>query len=465
MSSAEPASFRDPDSSVFYSDGKVLRGLSERAAADWEQLRSSKFLPRLMEQGKVVDTQVADDGVAAVSPRGEPWAVVLEHQRVPVVSYPYEWPFAMLREAARLQLEVLAGALDGGMSLKDGTAYNVQFMGSRPVFVDLGSFEPVSGPWPGYRQFCQTMLFPLMLQAHLGTPYQPMLRGSVDGLSANHISGMFRGLARFRRGVLRNLKLQAALERRVKSSSQDVKEKLNRAGYKPELVKAVARNLDKLVRRLDVGKRASTWSDYRDTCSYSDADARAKQDFVRSAVAEASPELVLDLGANDGAYSLLAAEHAGYVVAVDGDEAVIDQLYRRLRAEGNENVLPLVADLSDPSGGLGWRNRERAAFEDRVRPDMVLALALVHHLAIGANVPLPQVVDWLTDLVPTGGLVVEFVHVEDPMVQRLLSNKPAGLFDDYRRDSFEKLLEERCHIERSETLPGGTRTIYLARRH
>jgi hypothetical protein len=147
------------------------------------------------------------------------------------------------------------------------------------------------------------------------------------------------------------------------------------------------------------------------------------------------------------------------VVAVDGDEAVVDRLYRRLRADGRENVLPLVMDLVDPSGGLGWCNRERAPFAERVRPDLVLALALVHHLAIGANVPLPQVLDWLAAF--GGRLVVELVHVEDPMVVRLLANKPPGLFDDYGRSAFEALLAERFTVERTETLPGGTRTLYL----
>ena len=260
-----------------------------------------------------------------------------------------------------------------------------------------------------------------------------------------------------------------ALERRVTSGSENVKQDLNKAGYNVDLIKAVARNLRKLVRKLDVGKRATTWSDYRTTCSYSDDDTEAKRAFVDEVAKQVDPGLTLDLGANDGAFSLIASEYSDYVVAVDGDEAVVDRLYRRLRSEGNERILPLVVDLVDPPGGLGWRNRERAPFADRVRPDLTMALALVHHLAIAANVPLPQVLDWLGSFplasrAEGGGstLVVEFVHRDDPMVVRLLANKPAGLFDDYNRDAFESLLKERCHIERTEVLPGGTRTLYLA---
>jgi SAM-dependent methyltransferase len=272
---------------------------------------------------------------------------------------------------------------------------------------------------------------------------------------------MFSGLSRVRKGVLRNVLLHATLERRVTgSSTEQVKANLRSAGFGTELAKATTRNLAKLVAGLDVDTKRSTWSDYRDTCSYSDADAVAKRDFVRAALTEAEPELVLDLGANDGEYSLLAAEHAEYVVAVDGDELVIDQLYRRLRAEGREDVLPLVMNLTDPSGGLGWRNRERAPFAERVRPDATLALALVHHLAIAANVPLPEVVSWLASW--GGRLVVEFVHPEDVQAKRLLANKPAGLFDDYRRDAFEAQLAAQFAVHRQETLPGGTRTLYLA---
>lgn len=465
MTSYEPGSFRDPDSAVFTSNGKVLRGLSGSAADDWDRLTATDFFPKLVEAGKVVRT-TPHEGDAPPSPRGQPWSRVLEHERIPVVSYPYEWPFAMLREAAALHLEVLAAALDDGMSLKDGTAYNVQFVGARPTFIDIGSFERSTGPWPGYRQFCQTMLFPLLVQAHVGVPFQPLLRGAIDGLNPSDVAGMFSGLRRFRKGVLRNVTLHSVLERKVTTASETVKSDLTSSGFSTEMAKATTKNLRKLVGALEVAKRGSAsdddhsvWSDYRDTCSYSDDDAKAKQAFVRAALDDGDSRVVLDLGANDGEYSLLAAEHADHVVAVDGDEKVVDLLYRRLRASGNEKILPLVMNLVDPSGGIGWRNRERAPFVERVRPDATLALALVHHLSIAANVPLPEVVAWLASF--GGRVVVEFPHVDDVQVKRLLANKPAGLFDDYQREAFERLLAEQFLVHRQETLPGGTRTMYL----
>ncbi len=459
----EPASFRDPDAAVFRLDGRVLRGLNHRAAADWDRLAASAFFHRLVAEGRIVGTRALDGAALAGStnPRGAPWSRVLEHEVVPVMTYPFEWPFAMLQDAAICHLEVLLAALEEGITTKDGTAYNVAFVGRRPVFLDIGSFTPAAGPWPGYRQFCQTFLFPLLVQAHLGIAYQGLLRGRLDGLEPTEVRAMFGGVHRFGRGVFRHVYLHSVAERRVTASSEAVKEDLGQAGFGAELAKATVTNTLRLVRRLGVGARsASAWSDYRTTCSYTDADASAKEAFVSTALEAEPPRLVLDLGANDGAYSILAARTAEQVVAVDGDEAVIDALYRRLGEEGIDNVLPLVVDLTDPSPGLGWANRERRAFSERVRPDLVLSLALVHHLALAANVPLPLVVDWLRAF--DARVIVEFVDRSDPMVQRLLANKPAGLFEDYQPERFASLLAGRFAIREQQQLPGGTRTLYLA---
>ena len=145
-------------------------------------------------------------------------------------------------------------------------------------------------------------------------------------------------------------------------------------------------------------------------------------------------------------------------MAVDSDDVTVDVLYRSLREDGVTNILPLVMNLVDPSPARGWRGEERRAFTDRARPDLVLALALVHHLAIAANVPLGEVISWFRSF--GGRLIVEFVEPHDPMAQRLLGNKPAGMFPDYRIDVFEKLLEEQFTIDRKEALPSGSRTLF-----
>ena len=457
----EPGSFRDPATTVFYVGERVLRGLDARGAAEWAGLSATTFFPKLIDDGKAVATRAVESGeLPSVDVGG--WALVLEHDRIPFISYPYEWTFEMLRDAAVLHLEVLLAALGDGVTMKDGYAFNVQWRGASPVFIDIGSFERLGGggPWVGYRQFCQTFLYPLLLQAHLDIPFQRFLRGHLDGLEPHDMRQLFSGLRRFRKGVFRHVYLHSVMEARTTKGTEAVKQELRDAGFGAELTKATVTKLLKLVRRLRSKRSTSGWASYRGTCSYTDEDREAKQRFVRHALEARPRHLVWDLGANDGAYSRLAAEHADQVVAVDSDDVVVDALYRSLREDGPDNVLPLVMDLVDPSPGRGWRGVERRAFTDRGRPDMVLGLALVHHLALAANVPLAEVVDWLCSLGAT--LVVEFVEPHDPMAERLLANKPPGLFADYRIEVFQQLLDKAFTVERRETLPSGSRTLYLA---
>jgi len=450
----EPASFRDPANQVFYADGQVLRGLRGQAVADWQALAATRFFSQLVAEGKLCSTEpVADD---------HGYELTLRHERVPFVSYPYEWTFSMLRDAARLHLEILDTALGERMTLKDGSAYNLQWRGAAPMFIDIGSFEQLreGEPWAGYRQFCQTMLFPLMLTAHTGAEFQPWLRARIDGIEAGTMRQLLGGGRRFKAGVFKHVWLQDAISQRMAgTSSRQISQEMREAGFSTELVRATVRALRKLVDKLDWRPPASHWQDYRTTCTYSEEDRQAKLAFVDAVLAgSASQRLVLDLGANDGAYSRVAAQHAEYVVAVESDHAVTDTLYQHLRQEGERRILPLVMDLADPSPGIGWRGRERAPFAARCQADTVLALALVHHLAIGRNVPLAEVRDMLAEL--GRAVVVEFVDPEDPMAQRLLANKPAGLFPDYRREVFEQLLAERFTITRRQELPSGTRVLY-----
>ncbi|MEU2615450.1 methyltransferase domain-containing protein [Micromonospora sp. NPDC007271] len=455
----DPGSFRDPGNRVLHRRGEVLRGLDERSARDWRALAASDFFRDLLAAGKVCGTEEL-----VPTPVDVPWAAVLRHERIPFVSHPYEWSYGMLREAALLHLEILRSALAAGFTTKDGSAYNLQWRGTAPVFIDVGSFEPARDgePWAGYRQFCQTLLYPLLLQAHLGLDFQPWLRARIDGIEADQMRRLFSGVRRLRAGVPTHVHLHGAMQaRHAGTSTSEVRAQLRAAGYSRELVLATVRGLERLVRRLDHRPGESHWSDYQRTCAYSVHDRRAKESLVDRAAAEATPGLALDLGANDGRYARIVARHAEYVVAVEQDPAVVDALYRALRTEGERRILPLVMDLADPSPGGGWRGVERAGFADRARGDLVLALALVHHLAIGRNVPLAEVLDQLAGLTAPGGtLVVEFVHAEDPMARRLLANRPDGLFPDYRREAFERLLTAHGRTVRRVELPSGTRTLY-----
>ena len=379
---------------------------------------------------------------------------------MPVVSYPYEWPFGMLKDAALLELDLLLAALDEGLVLKDASPYNVQWRGARPVFVDVGSFERLreGEPWAGYRQFCTLVLYPLQLQAYKGVPFQPWLRGALEGIEPSEMRALLGFRDRFRRGVLTNVVLHARLEGRY--ADRDVKSDLKKAGFHAELIRANARKLRKLVQRLEWEPGRTAWSDYGEANPYDDADAAAKEAFVREAAGTRRRRLLWDLGANDGRYTRIAAREADYTVAVDADTAVVEALYRTLRAEGSRTILPLVGNVADPSPGLGWRGAERSTLAERARPDLTLCLALVHHVALSSNVPVRSFLDWLAELETE--VVVEFPTRDDPMVQRLLSRKGPGANPEYDTEVFERALDERWRVERREVLPSGTRILYRA---
>jgi hypothetical protein len=456
----DPGSFRDPLSRVYVDDSAAWRGLSEAGLADFEAYAATQAFAAAQRDGRVVATTAVP---VADSPVGPGWAGALRHERVELITYPYEWTFSMLKDAALLQLELSREALAEGILTKDATPYNVQFDGVRPVFIDVGSFERLvpGEPWAGYRQFCELFLNPLYLQAILDVPFQPWLRGSLHGLSPTVVAHLIGGRRPLRRDVLTHVRLHARAEARYADADadHDIKDELKRAGFGPKLIDAQLANLRRAVDRLEWKASASTWSSYTERGHYTDADLEAKEAFVAAATSALTDPVVLDLGANDGRFSRVAvAAGASRAIAVDGDHLVVDHLYRRLKEEGEARILPLVMDLSDPSPGLGWRGRERPAFVERIRADLVLCLAVIHHLALSGTVPFPEIVAFLHDL--GAPLVVEMPHRDDPMAARLLARKRAGVFDHYDRPQWEAALGERFEVVEQATLPSGTRTLY-----
>ena len=459
---AVPGSFRDPDSRVFESGGEVFRALSARGLEDWNALRASAAFAELTDRGSVIETQEVGGDATATLPEG--WAGVLRHAAVPFVSYPYEWTFGMLRDAALLQLDVLERCLAESLMVKDSSPYNVQWRGVAPVFIDIGSFERLreGEPWIAYRQFCMLFLYPLMFQAFRGIPFQPWLRGAIDGITPAQARAVMSMRDRLRRGVLTNVILHSRLEQRYAAiEGRAAKAQVRRAGFNTELILANVHRLRKLVARLDWEPATSAWTDYRDTSSHLHADADDKAAFVATAAGRRHWRLVWDLGANDGAYARIAARSSDYVLAMDVDHPTVERLYRALREEGERRILPLVMDVCDPSPALGWRGRERGTLADRGRPDLTLCLALVHHVAITRNVPVREIVDWLASL--GGTVLVEFPERTDPMVQRLLAGKRDGAHEDYERAHFESCLREAFVVERQQELPSGQRVLYQAR--
>lgn len=447
----EAGSFRDRTGRIFYSGENVFRGLTDKALPEWQALRGTRFFPRLVQEGKIVATEEADPGE---------WAAVLRHERIPFVSYPYEWCFGMLKAAALLQLELIEAALAEGLSLKDATPYNVQWQGCRPVFIDVLSFYRLKPgePWVGYRQFCELFLNPLLLEAYKGVPFQPWLRGSLEGIPPQDLLALLGARDLLRKGVLTHVWLHARSQTRYDEAAQsrNVKSELAAAGFRKELILANVRGLARLVQGLALPERRSAWAGYGEDPGYAGADQEEKERFVREAVASQRWGLAWDLGANTGVYSRIAAEGSDYVVALEGDPGAVERLY----AEGSANVLPLVCNLADPSPARGWRGRERKDLPERGLPDLVLCLALIHHLVIGANLRLAEVLDWLAGL--GRFLVIELVTREDARVQGLLRHRD-DLYEDYDLPVFERELAASFEVLRRLELPSGRRILYFAR--
>jgi SAM-dependent methyltransferase len=455
----EASSFRDPSSGVVWAGRRVLRYLDADAAKTFGALEAAGVLDDLVRRGAVVGWQtVSPDEARAVSALAPRAALVVEHPTLPFLSYPYEWPFEMLRAAALLTLDIQATALAAGFTLRDASPYNVQFLGTRPIFIDLGSFDHYreGTPWAAYTQFCRLFLYPLLVDALRGVPYQGLLRSSVDGLEAVQVGRLLRPRDKLRPSVFRDVVLQGWLERW--SGTLAGREDVARAGLPKRVLRRLVDRLRTTVAGLRSGIAASHWSDYDETASYTAETRALKERVVESAVGAGQPPLVWDLGCNTGRFSVVAARGAGTVVAIDGDAAVVNTVAAAVR-NGPENLLPLVVDVLDPSPDQGWAGRERRALVRRGRPDLVLCLGLLHHLVVHGQIPLRDVVTWLAGLTPE--VLVEFVPPDDPGFRKLVRWRMSA-HHDYSAAALEAALGEHfTSISRTALGPSG-RVLYAA---
>jgi len=464
----DPASFRDPYGYVFRRDGVLYRAIQPVAAADWAAFEERGLASGLIEDGLLVGhTSVAVD----LAPlRGA--AFVIQPRELALISYPYEWAFSQLREAALLTLEAHRRALEAGMWLRDASAYNVQFDRGRPILIDSLSFEvaDTAAPWPAYRQFCKHFLAPLALMAHRDLRCGLMLRDFIDGLPLDLVAGLLPVRTRLG-GLLPHLHLHASADRRVQrmeitgadAAARSATSAPNRGASRPMSVTRHLALLDSLRRtveglRLEPGGH---WLSYTRETSYSAQGAESKRQIVERMLAAAGGKVIWDLGANVGTYSDLAAGSGRQVIAFDQDPSVVELHWRTLSPEARESVLPLVTDLTNPSPALGWAHQERRSLLERGPADVAMALALVHHLAIGNNVPLPRIADLLAHA--GRRLVVEFVPREDPMVGQLLASR-RDVFTDYSLEAF-RVAFDRAFVTLDEApVADSLRTLFLMER-
>jgi hypothetical protein len=453
----DAASYRDPSGFVYRRDGVVHRQIAASYAPHWEAFTRSPLATRLVEEGHLLGwTDVGTD--AAFDTEA---SAVIRPEQLDFMSFPYEWTFGELRAAALLTLDIELAALEQGFSLKDASAYNVQFRGVRPVLIDHLSFERRDGdaPWPAYRQFCEHFLAPLALMAERDVRFGSMLRSRPDGFPLDLAAGLLPGRTRLRFGLASHLHLHARAQR----VHADDGEAAGRVTISRDRLRALIGNLRSTVDGLHWEPAGTEWADYAelDHPSYDGAGAGAKGRLLEQVIGNGGGRSCWDLGANTGAYSRIAARCGYRVLAFDVDPAAAERHYRALLKEGRTDTTPLVMDLADPSPSLGWAERERPGLLERANADLILALALVHHLAIGRNVPLPMVFDLFAELAPEG--VVEWVPRDDPMVQRMLSGR-VDIFDRYTERGFQDALAGRFEVVARVPIDGSPRVLYHLRR-
>ena len=451
---AHNASFRDPSGFLFTRDGVLFRQVNQVYAEDYKKLMDSGLYAKLVKAGLLIqhtelELEAADPTLALK---------ILRPERVPFISYPYEWSFGQLKDAALATLSIQKRALKLGMSLKDASAYNIQLVGGKPTLIDTLSFEiyKEGEPWVAYRQFCQHFLAPLALMAYRDIRLSQLLRVYIDGIPLDLASALLPGRTRWIIGLASHIHLHASAQKRY----ADVAVSEKRAGRKlsKDALVALIESLQVTVRKLEWNPAGTEWADYYAANNYTDAAFEHKKVLVGDWLSRIEAKTVWDLGANTGIFSRVAAEAGAYVVSSDIDPAAVEVNYRLVKEKKEQNLLPMVLDLTNPSPAIGWNNLERDSFLQRGPVDATLALALVHHMAISNNVPLARVAEFFAAC--GEWLIVEFVPKSDSQVQKLLRSR-LDIFSDYTKSGFEQTFGEFFIIKESSAVRDSQRWLYL----
>ncbi len=454
-SGQHPASFRDPSGFLFSRGGILYRQVNRAYEGEYVKLMESGLYERLVKAGYLIPhIEVSQPPLESESS-----FKIIQPERVPFISYPYEWSFGQLKSAALATLTIQKRALKADMSLKDASAYNIQFVRGKAMLIDTLSFETYheGQPWVAYKQFCQHFLAPLALMALKDVRLNQLLRVYIDGVPLDLASELLPAKTRFNFGLLTHIHLHAGAQR--KYSGEEVK---SRGGsMSRQAMTGLIESLESTIQKLDWTPRGTEWGNYYDITNYSDAAFEHKKQLVGEWSARLKPALTWDLGANNGEFSRVAGEHSAFVVSWDIDPAAVEQNYRQMKKDKTENLLPLLLDLTNPSPAIGWANRERDSFGQRGPADLALALAVIHHLAISNNVPLPQVAEFFAE--SCKWLVIEFVPKQDSQVKKLLASR-VDIFSNYTREGFESAFKERFEIREAVEIREAERVLYLMER-
>jgi ribosomal protein L11 methylase PrmA len=451
-----PSSFRDPSGFLFRKDGVLLRQINRSYHPQYDALMSSGLYQFLTDKGWLIPHSESD--AAPLLPASA--YKVIRPEPVRCISYPYEWCFSQLKDAALRTLKIAKAALRRGMLLKDASAYNIQFHEGQPVLIDTLSFdEYVEGePWAAYRQFCQHFLAPLALMAHTDVRLNQLLRVYIDGVPLTLAAKLLPWRTRLSPGLMLHLHVHAGMQAKEAPAAPQAS---SRKGMSRSALSGLFESLQDTVQSLQWKAAGTEWAEYYGETNYTENSFRAKKELVGKFLERMKPGTVWDLGGNTGVFSRIAAEQGSHALCFDSDYGAVERNYLEAKARKETRLLPLVLDLANPSPAIGWGNRERESFLERGPADGVMALALVHHLAIGNNLPLDRLADFFALCGPQ--LIVEFIPKEDSQVQRLLATRK-DIFTEYSRENFEAAFGAKFRIEESAPIPESKRTLYLLKK-
>ena len=447
-----PGSFRDPAGFAFLQNGRLFRQVNASYRHHYDFLISSGLFKALVEAGSLIPHVPVDLSWR----QSENACAILEAERVPFVSYPYEWSFGELKAAALHTLAVQRQALEFGMSLKDATGYNIQFVKGRPILIDVLSFEiyEEGTPWVAFRQYCQHFLAPLALMAYTDIRLSQLLRIHIDGIPLDLASLLlpFRSWLSF--SILAYIHFHALAQRclvnrRPKRSAKTVSR---------NALLGFVESLEAGIQRLKWKASSTEWGDYYDKADYSSAAFRHKKEIVSGFLERVHPGVLWDLGANTGVFSQIAADKGMQTISFDKDPLAVEKNYQECKRQGRTNILPLLLDLTNPSSGTGWANTERLSLLDRGPAQVILCLGLVHHLALSNNVPLSTIARFLSTIGTF--FVIEFIPKSDRQVQRLLATRE-DVFTDYYMEAFERDFSEYFTIHEKVGIADSSRALYL----
>ncbi len=456
MISETTGSFRDPSGFLFYQDGQLYRQINRVYETDYQILMTSGLFSHLVEKKYVVNHRET----AIIGPQPETFYKVILPDRIPFISYPYEWSFSQLKDAALLTLDIHRTALQYGMILKDASAYNIQFYQGKPIFIDTLSFEKhVEGePWVAYRQFCQHFLAPLALMAYRDIRLSQLLRIHIDGIPLDMAAALLPFRSRFHFSLLLHLHLHAKAQKRysTKKTTVSASHRLS-----PRAMTGLIDNLESAVHHLKWRPCRTEWAEYYEDTNYSGTALAHKAKIVADFTDHIQPETVWDLGANDGRFSRISNSRQIFTLSMDIDPAAVEKNYLTCKENKETYLIPLLLDLTNPPGGIGWENHERLSIWDRGYAEMVYALALIHHLAIGNNLPFSRIATFFKNI--CSHLIIEFVPKSDSQVKRLLVTRK-DVFTDYHQDAFEQAFRNHFDIVDQIPIQGSERMMYLMSR-